>query len=315
MIKHFLRWVRRSLRNWKSLHKKNGLLGTRRRLPRRIRLPHQTIRDLQALSAYRISPHAPFSKKEAHLARLHQERQSLGHQRMPKRGDWVTYSVPREEAIESLNRALEQERSTEGEDWEGDDRQRDSQRGQYRPEPGIDLPDLSIDPLDLAYLAECQGRYKEAERIYLRSLQQQRQAWGDAHIEAAKVMAELADLYVLQNRLAEAEALLTEAVAIQTQQEPTALKTGNSLYQLAKIYRGQSRYSDADPLFQTAIEIFRQQLGHGHVKTLRVYEDLMEMVMTAIESGKFSELNAGVPPLELGTLGETYSWARPNWAP
>lgn len=289
----------------------------------RRRLPRQTIRDLQALSAYRLPSYRPFSKKEAYLARLHQEQQALGHQpmpkmpmpKMPKRSDWITYSVPREEAIEALNRALEQEGSIEAGGWQRDSWQRDGQCGQYCPTSDIDLPDLSIDPLDLAYLAECHGRYTEAERLYLRSLQQQRQAWGDDHIKVAKVMAELAELYILQNRSAEAEALLTEAVIIQTQQEPTAVKTGNSLYQLAKIYRGQSRYSDADPLFQTAIEIFRQQLGHEHVKTLGVYEDLMEMVVTAIEAGKFSELNAGVPPLQLGTLGETHSWARPNWAP
>ena len=216
MIKHFLRRVRRLLRDWTKLYKKQGLLCIRRRLPR------QTIRDLQALCVYRISPHMPFSKKEAYLARLHQDRQALGHQPIPKSGDWITYSVPREEAIESLHRLLAQEDPAEDASWQP----LDSQNSQYRPALDIDVPDdLSIDPLNMAYLAECHGRYREAEKLYLRSLQQQRQAWGDTHTEVAKVMAELADLYMLQNRLAQAEALLTEAVAIQTQQEPTAVKT------------------------------------------------------------------------------------------
>lgn len=164
----------------------------------------------------------------------------------------------------------------------------------------------------MAYLAECHGRYQQAEWFYRRSLKLRREKLGDQHPDVAVVLSDLAGLYCSQERYGEAEALLKQALQIQ-RQAADSIEKGDSAYRLAAIYYQQNRYSEADPLFQTALTIFREQLGAEHSRTQAVYADLMKMVITAIEIGKFSELNAGVPPLDLDTLSETCSWARPQW--
>ena len=148
----------------------------------------------------------------------------------------------------------------------------------------------------MAYLAECHGHYQEAERLYYQSLALRTQELGQHHPEVAIILSDLGSLYCLQSRYAKAEPLLRRALAIKRRTEPTHLDTGHTLYQLAKLYKQKEKYSKADSLFQQSLAIFRQQLGPEHPKTQAVYSDLMTMVVTAIEVGKFVELSMTALP-------------------
>ncbi|MGC1309871.1 MAG: tetratricopeptide repeat protein [Phormidesmis sp.] len=87
----------------------------------------------------------------------------------------------------------------------------------------------------------------------------------------------------------------------------------NTCYRLANACRHQSNYGKAEPLFQQALSILRQHYGVPHPHTQAVHNDLMEMIVTAIEAGRFAELSAELPPLDLNNLSELYSWAKPAW--
>lgn len=177
-----------------------------------------------------------------------------------------------------------------------------------------DHPDTLEELSDSAYLCECQGRYAEAERLYKQVLTLKQRRLGPDHLEIAATLNDLAALYCLQNRYEAALPLLQTTLTIRQQHLMSHHPDlGETLHQLAKVYRHQEQYGKAEPLFQQALSIFRQQFGGQHPRTQAVYNDLMQMIVTTIEGGNFSELASELPPLDLNTLSETYSWAKPSW--
>ncbi|MEL6453632.1 MAG: tetratricopeptide repeat protein [Cyanobacteria bacterium J06623_5] len=299
MIKHFFRWIQHSLRRFCAYQHRIGLFRRGRRLP------YRTIRELQALSAYRLTSRRVIAKRSS--AKPAQAALSDG-----PISDTITYAVRRNEIVHRLNQTLQQDIS------DGNLGAIAASETAYH-QPRFQRSGPTIDPADMAYLAECHGQYQEAEWFYRRSLRVRKEELGNHHPNVAIVLSDLAGLYCQQARYEEAETLLKQALQIQQQaaaehtKTNDSIETGNSSYRLATLYCQQNRYSEADPLFQTALSIFREKLGSDHPRTQAVYADLMKMVVTAIEIGKFSELNAGVPPLDLNTLSETCSWAKPQW--
>ena len=70
---------------------------------------------------------------------------------------------------------------------------------------------------NLAGLYKSQGRYEEAEPLYLQALQLRRSLLGESHPDVASSRWNLAALYANQDRLAEAEPLLVQAVELYQQ--------------------------------------------------------------------------------------------------
>jgi tetratricopeptide (TPR) repeat protein len=201
--------------------------------------------------------------------------------------DRLLFAVSRKAAIETLNRALQKEVPPATED-------RDKSRF-------ADHPDWVKSLADSAYLCECQGRYDEAEQFYQQVVALQRQRYGETHLEVAVALSDLAALYCLQARYGEAQPLLESALTIRQQHLPFYhLEMGNNLHQLANLYRDQKCYKTADPMFRQAIAIFRHRFGAQDARTQAVYNDLMKMIVAAIEGGQFTELSTDIPSLDLG---------------
>jgi tetratricopeptide (TPR) repeat protein len=66
-------------------------------------------------------------------------------------------------------------------------------------------------------LYDSQGRYTEAEPLYLEALDLYKQLLGDNHPDVAQSLNNLAYLYDSQGRYTEAEPLFLEAINIATQ--------------------------------------------------------------------------------------------------
>ncbi|TRU11576.1 MAG: tetratricopeptide repeat protein, partial [Microcystis aeruginosa Ma_MB_F_20061100_S19] len=64
---------------------------------------------------------------------------------------------------------------------------------------------------------DSQGRYTEAEPLYLEALDLRKQLLGDNHPDVAQSLNNLAYLYQSQGRYKEAEPLYREAIKIATQ--------------------------------------------------------------------------------------------------
>ncbi|MEM9087299.1 MAG: tetratricopeptide repeat protein [Cyanobacteria bacterium P01_F01_bin.53] len=250
----------------------------------------------------------------------------------------VVYTVDRQEAVQSLNRALTQNPSSKPSSSENitmgwaqgittrhksptPDHKTQNNRTQakrmpqqYSSKPANADSQPLVSFADIAYLSQMKGDYAEAEQLYQQGLIYQKQQAIVDYPKVATIQRSLARLYCLQDRYSEAEQRLQQALTLQRQSLPAKhIETGETLYTLAQLHQHHKRYSQADACFQEALIIFRQQLGAKHPRTKAVYSDLMAMMATLIEQDQFTKLTANLPPLDLNTLGDTYSWAKPRW--
>ena len=178
----------------------------------------------------------------------------------------------------------------------------------------LDRPDWIKSLVDSAYVCECQGRFGEAERLYKQALTLSIRRFGETHLEIAPHLNNLSALYCLQKRYAEALPLLSSALKIRQQEQASNHPDiGEACTQLAEAHRHLQQYQAAEELLQLALEIFRKFYGPQHTRTKAAYDHLMQLIAIAIEAGKFDEISDEPPPLDLETLGETYSWAQPTW--
>jgi tetratricopeptide (TPR) repeat protein len=131
-----------------------------------------------------------------------------------------------------------------------------------------DSLDVAISLSRLARLYSDQGRYSEAEPLFIRALTINEQQFGASHPNTATSLNNLAGLYYSIGRYSNAEPLLIRALEINEKQlganHPT---TATSLNNLAELYQLIGRYSDAEPLFLHALAIQEQQLGADHPDT------------------------------------------------
>ena len=149
----------------------------------------------------------------------------------------------------------------------------------------------------LAALYDSQGRYGEAEPLYIRALQIREQQWGADHPHTAQSLNNVAGLYYSQGRYGEAEPLYRRALQIREQQlgadHPS---TATSLNNLAELYRSQGRYGEAEPLVSRALQIREQQLGADHPDTAQSLNNLAGLYES---QGRASEAE----PLYTSALG------------
>jgi len=137
------------------------------------------------------------------------------------------------------------------------------------------------------YYLNVQGRYGEAEPLYLRSVTIAEQQFGAEHPNVAASLNNLADLYRAQGRYGEAESLFQRSLQICEQQlGADHPNTASSLNNLAGLYRSQGRYSEAEPLYRRSLQIREQQLGADHPATATSLNNLAELYRS---QGRYGE--------------------------
>jgi CHAT domain-containing protein len=113
---------------------------------------------------------------------------------------------------------------------------------------------------NLALLYSTQGRYAEAEPLYLRALAIDEKTLGPYHRATAANLNNLGALYYNQGRYAEAEPLYLRALAIREKTlGPEHPDTAASLHDLAFLYGTQGRYAEALTLVRRATNIHRDR--------------------------------------------------------
>jgi tetratricopeptide (TPR) repeat protein len=118
-------------------------------------------------------------------------------------------------------------------------------------------------------MIETQGRYGEAEPLYVRALETRERVLGKDHPKTLTGLDNLARLYREQGRYGEAEPLYVRALEARERvlgkDHPQTLTSANSL---ARLYREQGRYGEAEPLFVRALEARERVLGKDHPEIL-----------------------------------------------
>jgi tetratricopeptide (TPR) repeat protein len=125
--------------------------------------------------------------------------------------------------------------------------------------------DLGSSLNQLALLYKSQGRYDEAEPLYLQALELSKRLLGDNHPDVATSLNNLAYLYESQGRYDEAEPLYLQALELDKRlwgdNHPYV---ATSLNNLAGLYYSQGRYDQAEPLYLQALELCKRLLGDNH---------------------------------------------------
>jgi tetratricopeptide (TPR) repeat protein len=137
---------------------------------------------------------------------------------------------------------------------------------------GLDHSQVALSMNNLGTLYFAQGRYKEAETLFLKSLQltkpflekdnhQLEMAWGDW----ARTLNNLAMLYYEKGRYSEAKLLYKKSLKLHQLLGNDHPLIATSLNNLAMLYSAQGRYIKAEPLYLQALEIRKRQLGDEHL--------------------------------------------------
>ena len=123
----------------------------------------------------------------------------------------------------------------------------------------------------LAFLYYSQGRYNDAEPLYLQSLDIWKRQLGDDHPDVATSLNNLAGLYESQGRYNDAEPLYLQSLDIRKRQlGDDHPDVATSLNNLAGLYESQGKYSEAENLAKQALVIYQNRLGNEHPDTQNV---------------------------------------------
>lgn len=138
---------------------------------------------------------------------------------------------------------------------------------------------------ELALLYDNQGRYAEAEPLYLRSIAIHEKNRGKDTPDAASPLDNLASLYEKQGKYKQAERLHQKALELREK----ALGKDHpdvaiSLNNLAFLYDAQGKYTDAEPLYSRSIAIDEKALGKDHP---RLATGLNNLAALYYSQGKF----------------------------
>jgi tetratricopeptide (TPR) repeat protein len=139
----------------------------------------------------------------------------------------------------------------------------------------------------LAILYNSQGKYNEAEPLYLRSLSIREKQLGENHPDFAQSLNNLAELYNSQGKYEEAESLYLRSLSIwEKQLGENHPDVATSLNNLAQLYYFQGKYEEAEALYRRSLSIWEKQLGENHP---HVAASLSGLANLYCDQGKYNE--------------------------
>ncbi|MDH4033366.1 MAG: CHAT domain-containing protein, partial [candidate division Zixibacteria bacterium] len=145
------------------------------------------------------------------------------------------------------------------------------------------------------------------ERLYLKALKA-----SEHHIKVGargRALIHLAQLYRRLGRLAEAEPLVKQALAIIGQAlGPEHPLIAQSLHQLALIYHGQGRLSEAIPLEEQALEIRKKWAGPAHSEVASCMNDLANYYWELGQYAQAESLQTSALTIMEEALGSLHPW-------
>jgi CHAT domain-containing protein/Tfp pilus assembly protein PilF len=148
--------------------------------------------------------------------------------------------------------------------------------------PDFDAHGLGTILEGLGVVAQHLGRPGEAEGLFQRVL---------ASDENPTTLANLANVYLSQNRMTEAEGLLKKALAKQEHAlDPGAPSIAITLNSLGYLYRVEERYADAEQVYRRALAINVKAYGQDHVDVATTLNNLAVVLRDADRFAEAADL-------------------------
>ena len=157
------------------------------------------------------------------------------------------------------------------------------------------------------FFLNSQGRYGEAEPLYVEALKIWKTELGERHPSTARSLNNLALLYASQGRYGEAEPLYVEALEIRkTELGERHPDTAQGLNNLALLYESQGRYGEAEPLYVEALKIWKTELGERHPDTASSLNNLAALYESQGRYGEAEPLYVEALKIWKTELGERH---------
>jgi tetratricopeptide (TPR) repeat protein len=135
----------------------------------------------------------------------------------------------------------------------------------FSEQEGADRTDL-VEKCALALLSD--GRYNEAEELFVQVIETQKKVLGEEHPDTLTSINNLALTYCNQGRWKEAKELEVQVIEIQKkvlgEEHPDTL---TSMYNLAHMWKSQSKNEEAILLLENCLELQGRILGRHHPRT------------------------------------------------
>lgn len=139
------------------------------------------------------------------------------------------------------------------------------------PQVAHSLSNLGVVYLDMGKTDLAETHLDQSHEVF-------RQHYGDSHGLTAECKSKLATVKMLVQKPNEAEVLLTQLInLVQDHSNPVAIATLQ--YRLAIALSRQGKYTRAEPLFQSALELQKSSFGENHevtVNTMKAYAMLLK---------------------------------------
>ena len=126
-------------------------------------------------------------------------------------------------------------------------------------------------------ILHAEGNHAEATGVAQKALDVAKKTYGDGHLNVAKSMNNLANLYLLEgkSRGGEAAELYQKAIAIEEKvlgkDHPDIADT---LFNFAMLYVSLEKHNQATPLLERSLAIKEKKLGKEHPASLKVKKAL-----------------------------------------
>ncbi|KAH8648162.1 P-loop containing nucleoside triphosphate hydrolase protein [Tricladium varicosporioides] len=152
---------------------------------------------------------------------------------------------------------------------------------------GAEHPSTLTSMANLASTYYGQGRWKEAEDLFVQAMGTSKRVLGHEHPDTLASMANLASTYRSQRRWKEAEDLFIQVMEANSRvlghEHPSTL---TSMANLAPIYRNQGYWKEAEGLEVQVLEMSSTVLGQEHPDTLT---SMANLALTWYNQGRWKE--------------------------
>jgi hypothetical protein len=235
----------------------------------RSQLTEMILNELDPSRYLPISPDGTYSNIDDARRRVHNMLQRFQQAQLAGMSDLdllITYLLPALEILSKVNAQKELRDLT---------LQFEGLLGQLKL---TNSPEMATSIDHLAGLYHSQGRYSEAEAIYLQSLNIMEQQLGAEHPNVATILNNLSALYDVQGHYNEATALSLRSLNIlERQLGANHPSVANSLNNLAVIYANKGQFTKAESLLIKALELRKKVLGEEHPDTIKTQESLVNV--------------------------------------
>ena len=141
-----------------------------------------------------------------------------------------------------------------------------------------ELPAEAVRLKDLAEAYETNGDFKNAESLYLQSLNVINQTLGEEHPIGAFALINLADLYIQMDDYLKAEPMyLRSLMIINKALGPEHFFAALALNNIAGMYKNMGEYTKAEMMYLRSLDIHEKSLGPQHPNVAIPLNNLAEL--------------------------------------